>query len=1126
MSNEVICKNCQTANPLGSKFCNRCGERLPLSTKILCPHCNTPNPRNHLYCDNCGRRLSEETLPEEPKPEEKQSGREMFNLPARPPGMTGPLDSQQLKEWWNAHKSGEDDQQPIQEFHSLEDISPLKKTTDELPTWLVDKLDSSDPGFEPPREITTDHFLELLKTKGSPEGEESDEIDSATSRADLPDWLQDVAPSTSQLESETGESKPRRDSGLLPSDWLADLSDEDEDEPETIDSWGQEKAASDIPDWLADFRETQSETSSELPIVADKWDDEDEVVPPSGVFDMSEFAEDVFGGTDLPDWLDSEETLEEAEETSQERDGKQVSGLFQSDEFAQEVKDTLGKELPDWLHESDDQQGEDIAPDVVASETAKENLHAWLDELDETDEEEQEEGESPEAGEPDLEEEPSDWLAELGPAYTAELKPNKVESDELPDWLSELGPPQTNILPDSAELVSLPQESGPLSDFLPDIDESVFPDWMEEEEPEPDSEMGEAEETAVTDTTTVTDTDTTEDDSELDELEPDISLAEDPDWLAELSALSPEALTAELTPPDEEEFVEYEEIEAEATAVPPITPPTFSDDTPPSEMPVFTGLLDSEPGTQTEAVEPTEKDYFEDIFDFDEDEVNEEVPEWLTQLGLPPTDSKSEPYESDQLDSDSSLVAGDLPEWIASMRPGPEEHVSSMPGLSASPLAEADFADIPDELIGADLPDWLGDAPAAVSPEQPQPTSEERTLADIPDWLQFKEEEEAKDLFDSNVEDIAGELTALLDALPPAHHPMDDLAKAELPDWIQAMKPRELTAEGPEQPERPLQETGPLSGIRGVIDIEPIIATPHEGNGAFTVPAFTATPAQQEHATLLRQIQANLQEHARAIDTQGVAGTSLLTRTLLAILLLAAILTGLFGPNMQRLPAPSVGVENTYAMLEMAAGKSVIVAFEYTPAMAAELNTQAEVLLAQLAANGSPIITVSQYAAGLALADAHTADMDVTSLGLVPGEAIGLRELGHCLDAGEGCATLVGHTLDTDTRSQLADVGLIIILTGERTSLLNWIEQVGTASKLPLVAGVTQALEPVAAPYAASEQLQGVVAGLADTAVYPQTTANTDTAAQLNAQHLAQLLAAFVLLIGGFVSAFSRKKQA
>jgi hypothetical protein len=94
------------------------------------------------------------------------------------------------------------------------------------------------------------------------------------------------------------------------------------------------------------------------------------------------------------------------------------------------------------------------------------------------------------------------------------------------------------------------------------------------------------------------------------------------------------------------------------------------------------------------------------------------------------------------------------------------------------------------------------------------------------------------------------------------------------------------------------------------------------------------------------------------------------------------------------------------------------VAFDYTPALAGELDAQAEAVMAQLATNGSPVIAVSQYAVGTAVAAAHTSEPAL----FIPGEAIGLRQLGGCLDG--GCDLLFGRSLDVD----LSEVSLILVL--------------------------------------------------------------------------------------------------
>ena len=54
---EIICRNCQTANPADNKFCTKCGNRLKPDTHLVCPSCYHRNGLNRLHCENCGTRL-------------------------------------------------------------------------------------------------------------------------------------------------------------------------------------------------------------------------------------------------------------------------------------------------------------------------------------------------------------------------------------------------------------------------------------------------------------------------------------------------------------------------------------------------------------------------------------------------------------------------------------------------------------------------------------------------------------------------------------------------------------------------------------------------------------------------------------------------------------------------------------------------------------------------------------------------------------------------------------------------------------------------------------------------------------------------------------------------------------
>jgi hypothetical protein len=185
----------------------------------------------------------------------------------------------------------------------------------------------------------------------------------------------------------------------------------------------------------------------------------------------------------------------------------------------------------------------------------------------------------------------------------------------------------------------------------------------------------------------------------------------------------------------------------------------------------------------------------------------------------------------------------------------------------------------------------------------------------------------------------------------------------------------------------------------------------------------------------------------------------------------------------------------------------------------------ADAMLADIATNGISVLTLSQVAAGLPMADrATTANEELSSsrVGYLPGEASGLRALGACLKS--GCETLAGRTLRPEAKTALADASLIVVLTGDRDSLAGWMEQVGTQSEVKIVAGVTQALGPVARPYMESQQLAGLVEGLPASVAYDQAGLGTaiPEAGQLSAVTLAQWLAVGVLLAGlvyfGFVA--------
>lgn len=1037
-----------------------------------------------------------------------------------------------------------------------------------LPDWLqdlgptqTDNLHAAeDAGFQ----ATSSDWLAELDKRGQPE-EADDEVSSAwTDASDISaEWLADLAPADEAgaapderadrgmtdwfRESTAPPSPPRAAADKPPAhaqkeepvdefsvDWLAELGatadlrreappdtpapppaapapdDEDlfddwldkpESEPEadlfSLDE--AEDAEELVDDWLADL-------GAEAALAA-----EEEQLPAA---DRFEFAADEADADDADDWLTTleEDTFASVQTLPEEEE---------PDAFAVEeafVGDATG-ELDDWLADLERFETPPVetpppAETAAPTETQTSEVDDWLADLEPAFE-----AEPLDTAMPETADEPHDaaWLADLGAPHTHELSApddaGAAQSDELPDWLAELGPPQTSLLtPSPVGTTGTPaDETGDLLS-LPDAEPGAdLPDWLFGEDaaetPEP------ADQSAALPK-----------DEPFADLPPDDAslVDEQPDWLAEISELGAEAFDAEVEAPIEAATADSAPTSTEPAIKEPAAP---SSPEVPDEIPTtFEGLFGSEPAVEEEPPPPPGE---LGLLDFDDVE-QAELPDWLTQLG-PPTASETGRLLTTQSEppEDMALVQADVPDWVSRMRPESSQHHSSLPGLAGPEPGLADGLEaIPEELIGAELPDWLEDVSRTGYLDSIDDDGNDDLAADIPDWLQVGlTDSEREEILGTETPDTSGALNELLAALPPARAAQDDLVQTELPEWVQAMKPRELSPAGAAAAEKgPVEETGPLSGIRGVLQAE----APLAGTSTSTfVNGLTVTTEQQQQAALLRQLQ--YAEAALAVPTTDApmrrAG---LLRFVLALLLLTAVLLGLLGQSLLRSTPvqPTAPLEAVNAAVQAAAGQPVLVAFDYSPAMSGELTPQVEMLLAQLHANDSQLLTVSQSAAGVGLG-ARLPYRTATERPLfIPGEAIGLRQLASCLQA--PCRSVAGHYLSEPVQETLTDVALILVFTSDRDSLTNWIEQVGATSDLPLLLGVPEALAPVMQPYLASGQVTGMVAGLEDTAVYSQTfraQTGPDLSSQLSARHWAQIVVVVVLL-GGMVLAMRRRKPA
>lgn len=1131
MNAVTICRTCRAQNPAGSKFCNRCGAVLPPATKLICPNCQTPNPATLFYCDNCGTRLlgdeQQAATPDPNAPAGRAGGeRKPFSLPSRPPGQTANLDVDgEIPDWLKTGETNDvADVSYDEESLTLAQVSGSYSPADDLPDWLVGEGETDSVLGKP--EKSTDELFEqrqaaaaageeipdwLRGTEWSPEAAaEMPVSEDETAGETLAGWLTDLADVDEVAPvAEAAEAPP---AGEETPDWLAGAAAEEAEPAVVLPDWLREAAPAAeaveeppamaeeppagevIPDWLV---EVVAESDAALA-------DEVEVLPDWLRDYAAEVVDAAPAGAETPDWLEDETAL-----AAWVDDSTFADMLAAADEpaagdqpEATEMIERAGENAaPDWLTVLDVpeppieavQPAAPTAPDSAPE--AEAGIPAWLMGAAEAD------APAP-AGE-----EPVDWLTALA-----------EEPDELPAWL--VGPGVDDEVPAGADVPPTP----PAPKAEPP---ALVPDWLGDvAEPPPAASM-----------------------AEIDAL---------PDWLADLEDESgpaelPDSLDdalpvwlANLSKPGTGPLPWREPVADE----PSLTPAGLQADEPESAVDDFSswlaGLGVASAISSEEAAARLEPE--------EELPLPDDLPDWLQQPlgdlgeegmpGLLAADMPDEEFLA--LDTfggvmDAGVSQEDLPDWFDDVLQGQEDSTAGKTG----PLpVTGELVGIPKQLAGDDLPGWLQDNPLEITGLAGEPAPEE-----VPDWLQLAGVEAFENVLAlDDDEEMAlassGEWASLLEDLPEYAPTAAGLSQAEIPEWLETLRPRDaVETEGAELMAE-AETAGPLAGVRGVVGIQKVIATPH----VVDRPAggFMVTPEQRQQVALLRQLTHEERKPPTSLTRPGMYNLAAPLQMLLAFLLLAVVLIGLLAPSFVETILPvAPGATQAREAINAAAGRPILVAFEYTPAFAGELSTQASFLLSEMANNGSPVMIVSQSVAGMTLGEqlaGQAENLTSSSLGYLPGEAMGLRQLGGCLQSGaELCRNLYGQPLAPEARQTLADVALVLVLTNERENLVNWLEQVGAVTDLPLVAGVTQSLAPVAAPYLASSQLAGLIDGLPAAAVYEQVAAAEagrpaseagPATARLWAFTLAQWLVVGVLLISavywlvtGFVQPQGTRRQ-
>jgi hypothetical protein len=438
------------------------------------------------------------------------------------------------------------------------------------------------------------------------------------------------------------------------------------------------------------------------------------------------------------------------------------------------------------------------------------------------------------------------------------------------------------------------------------------------------------------------------------------------------------------------------------------------------------------------------------------------------------------------------------------------------------------------------LPDWLADAQGETAVPQPEPELEaplptpdlnELLRPDtMPEWLKKPTGAEAKDK--------PGEGLPAGAALP------ENLEQAELPRWLEAMRPIQSVAVPTDDEER-VESVGPLAGLRGVLSAEPVVAMPRRPG--IMAGNIDALPAQMALTDTLRRMLIEPEVRAARKPMRAMLLTPVIRKVMSGVLILAILLPMLTGSLFTNaVYQPQANIQAGELVNALPPERPVLVAFEYDASTAPEIETGATVLLEHLARRGITTVFISSQPNGTMLGDGLRLENEklgtampplAADLGYVAGGAGGLRRLG-----GELSSVIQNPGLDwtaapLSSIHSVSDFSMILLFAASPQSVRDWVEQVHTAAPdTPIVAMISASSDALVFPYTqgSNPAIRGLVTGYAGAQAYrvhflPDTLKAEGVAAMrwqaFGSGTLALLLTLSAGIIGSLVLGFIRRDR-
>jgi hypothetical protein len=671
-----------------------------------------------------------------------------------------------------------------------------------------------------------------------------------------------------------------------------------------------------------------------------------------------------------------------------------------------------------------------------------------------------------------------DWLSSLGePGGIATppqpesrpVEPQPAPSEETPDWLAGLSgagfavPAQESEAAEPEE--ALPIDSGDLPSWLSDLGEKP---QAAAPQPEPAAEQP--------------------------------SAADLPDWMAELGG--PPAPAVEPPTPAESiapaaELPDWMAGLQETLAAPTETPaPVESAPAQPGELPGWLAEAMGEqpaekPTPPVEKPKSTSKPFSTGALkEYGSLGKTGELPDFMSGVGAPSTPgaaaapSPAEPAPAEK---------GEIPDWLTSMAAG---SAAAFAGTAAKAEGETETAKpAGPEPVSSEAPAGQPEAIPSIPPAVEPQNIDSILSMDMPDWL-------------SGFAPAEAEQRPTQEAGPDS-----DLRPAELPSWVQAMRPVEsMISEAPETGEEEGEEVekeGPLAGFRNVLPAQPGLLETRKPK-AYSI-KLQVDNTQQSQAALLEQL---LQSESKPKGIEKREQTLVLRNLrwiIAAVLLLAVLVPALLGS--QSFPGPALPSNpqdpfNTFfeTANQLPNGAPVLLVVDYQPGFSGEMEPASAPVIRQLMSKNARLAFLSTSPVGTYLAERLVQKFSATypyqpgsqyvNLGYLPGGAAGIQAFASNPRDTVGVDSSLGNLWQTDVLndvSSLSGFAAIFVLTDDPDTGRLWIEQTGEAlAGKPMLMVVSMQAGPMLRPYAESRQLTGLVTGIEGGIMYEQKMSLTD----------------------------------